>query len=475
MTPRGAAGPSSRTSADPFEGVRPRLIDLFGIALNQDDVDFVLPHIEEDLRFCLDPFLLWKSDREEYRQLHSELIGFLETVRREALGGRRDRAIEHLMRGSEARELGLGYSKGHKAGSGIGPKLAGDIIDIMTAIPQLRDDDLDHLEVLGLVVPRIAEDRISDLTAAVIKRHLVSFTAERADQLEIPTRRFVLDDAWDAERSIWRPVRADLPYNPLDETPVLFAPTDLLRHLPWINYEDYYKSVYAPLILGPDRRRRVPKEAVLAYNKRHYTAVEAYVEDKERDAGACEAAPLFRPLQISTLRRKLTQAHALPPGRDEGADRKYEQLASELLQSLLHPELEYADSQVRTLDGAHIRDLIFYNAGRNELLNDLRQRYGARQLVFELKNVNALETEHANQLHRYLHGEFGSVGLLVTRQPAPKSVTRNLVNLHSARRAMILTLDDRDLGHMVDLLEAGRRPVDVVKRRYIEFTRLLPS
>ena len=95
--------------------------------------------------------------------------------------------------------------------------------------------------------------------------------------------------------------------------------------------------------------------------------------------------------------------------------------------------------------------------------------------MFELKNVNALETEHANQLHRYLHGEFGNVGLLVTRQPAPKSVTRNLVDLHSARRAMILTLDDRDLGLMVDLLEAGRRPVDVVKRRYIEFTRLLPS
>ena len=86
-------------------------------------------------------------------------------------------------------------------------------------------------------------------------------------------------------------------YNPLDETPVLFAPTDLLRHLPWINYEDYYKSVYTRLILRRDRRRRVPKEAVLAYNKRHYTDVEAYVEYKERDAGACEAAPLFRPLR----------------------------------------------------------------------------------------------------------------------------------------------------------------------------------
>ena len=466
-----AAGASSSD----FKGVRPRLVDLFGLTFTQEEVDFAIPHVEEDLRFGLDPFLLWKSDRQEYRELHKQLIAFLALVRDEALDGRRNRAIEHLVRGSEARELGLGYSKGHKAGSGIGAGLANDILDAMVAIPQLREGDIGHLEVLGLVVPRIAEDRLSDLTAAVLKRYLVSFTVERAQQLDIPMRQFVLDDAWDAERQLWRAIRPKLPYNPVDGSPILLPPLDLLRHLPWINYEDYYKSVYARLVLGPDRRRRVPKETVLSYNRQQYTTVERYITEKEQTADSCAPTPLFRPLQITTLRRKLQELQSLPTGRTDGVDRRYETLVSDLLESLLYPELEFADSQVRTLDGVHIRDLIFYNAGKTEFLDDFRQRYEARQLVFELKNVRSLESGHTNQLHRYLGGEFGRVGILTTRNPVPRAVQRNLVDLHSSKRAIILVLSDGDLSLMVDLLEAQLRPVEAVKRRYIEFTRLLPS
>ena len=116
-----------------------------------------------------------------------------------------------------------------------------------------------------------------------------------------------------------------------------------------------------------------------------------------------------------------------------------------------------------------------YNAGKTEFLDDFRQRYEARQLVFELKNVRSLESSHTNQLHRYLGGEFGRVGILTTRNPVPRAVRRNLVDLHSSKRAIILVLSDGDLSLMVDLLEAQLRPVEAVKRRYIEFTRLLPS
>ena len=50
-------------------GARPRLLDAFGLDFKQEDVDFAIPHIREDLPFCLDPFLLWKSDKDEYIHL----------------------------------------------------------------------------------------------------------------------------------------------------------------------------------------------------------------------------------------------------------------------------------------------------------------------------------------------------------------------------------------------------------------------
>lgn len=51
--------------------INPRLIDPFGLGFTQDDVGFAIPHLREDLPLYVDPFLLWKSDHDEYQELHA--------------------------------------------------------------------------------------------------------------------------------------------------------------------------------------------------------------------------------------------------------------------------------------------------------------------------------------------------------------------------------------------------------------------
>ena len=41
--------------------IRPRLIDFFNIPIAQEEVDFAIPFLDEDIPLYLDPFLLWKS------------------------------------------------------------------------------------------------------------------------------------------------------------------------------------------------------------------------------------------------------------------------------------------------------------------------------------------------------------------------------------------------------------------------------
>lgn len=455
--------------------INPRLIDPFGLAFTQDEVPFAIPHLRDDLPLYLDPFLLWKSDREDFHALHEQLLAFFDLVRLSELDGQRSRGRNLLLGCSEAVELGLGYGRGSKRGTAIGPGLAGSILEMYAAIPQLGATGLTHIEVLGLVVPNIAEDRISDLTASVLKRFFIDFTREQATTIGIPMKAFHVDGLWDASRRVWHHTQADLPYNPLDGAPLLFAPLDLLRHLPWINYEDYYKSSYARLVPPAQRNRRVPKAAVLEHNRQNFRTVETYVDHKERTAAACAPDPLFQPLKRETLRKKLADLRKLPTGRDDGSDRKFEQVAYELLASLLYPELEFADSQVRTVSGAHIRDIIFYNDGKTEFLADMRTRYGARQVVFELKNTNRITGEHVNQLYRYLDEEIGHFGVLLTRHAAASPVKRNIIDLHSSKRCIILVLDDTDLELMLDLVDSGRRPADAIKKRYVELARQFPK
>ena len=267
-----------------------------------------------------------------------------------------------------------------------------------------------------------------------------------------------------------------LPYNPTDESPILLAPLDLLRRLPWINYPDYYKTTYARLVLSPEHgNRTISKQAVLAYNRANYESVRAYTDSREQQADACAPDPLFSPFALDTLRRKVAQLRALSTGSAGGADKRFEALAFDLLSSLLYPELDLAGSQERTISGAHIRDIILHNDGKTQFLQDLRDLYQARQLVIELKNVATLDPGHVNQLYRYLDDEnMGRYGILLARRPPPRNVLRNIVDLHSSKRAAIVCLDDSDMLLMIQLLESGRRPVEALRKKHVEFTRRLP-
>jgi hypothetical protein len=94
----------------------------------------------------------------------------------------------------------------------------------------------------------------------------------------------------------------------------------------------------------------------------------------------------------------------------------------------------------------------------------------------ELKNVKTVESGHLNQLNRYLSHDFGRFGLLVTRNPLPKSIFRNTIDLWSGQRRCIVSLDDSDIDLMVNVFESKQRtPIEVLKKKYVEFKRSCPS
>jgi hypothetical protein len=457
--------------------VNPRLIDVFGADFTQDDVDFAIPRLHEDIPLYVDPFLLWVSADPEYQDMHARVLGFFRLVSDHVRSGHAAAAAQLLAGCHEPQAMGLGYTAGSRRGNNIGAGLIASMLAAHEAVPQLLDGGIRHLEELQLVIPKFAEDRLSDTASSILKDFFIDYTQRQCDEHGIPTRKTRLGNMYSPSRNMWIPApEAQLPFNPVDDTPILLVPLDLLRHLPWINYEHYFRSSFSTRVLQPaGRDARVAKEAVLQFNARNYVEVERYVTERERLGSQCKPDPLFRPLSVSTLKSRLKTLLALPTGSTDGADREYEALVHDILCSMLYPTLELAESRVRTASGAHIRDLIFYNDGKTDFWKDLRERYEARQPVFELKNVKSLETEHVNQLYRYLDDEFGRLGILVTRNPMPKPILRNAVDLHSSKRVAVLCLDDRDLELMIAMAEAGRSPADVLKKKFVEFTRLLPK
>ncbi|MBE0672765.1 MAG: hypothetical protein IH588_19480 [Anaerolineales bacterium] len=144
--------------------------------------------------------------------------------------------------------------------------------------------------------------------------------------------------------------------------------------------------------------------------------------------------------------------------------------------SMLYPHLDFAAEQSRTDSGVLIRDLVFYNNRSIDFMQDISNDYGSRQIVMEIKNVRVIEREHINQLNRYLANEFGRFGILLTRNPLPKPMFKNTIDLWAGQRRCIIVLDDQDLKTMCEIYENKQRiPIEVIKKKYIEFTRACPA
>ena len=96
--------------------------------------------------------------------------------------------------------------------------------------------------------------------------------------------------------------------------------------------------------------------------------------------------------------------------------------------------------------------------------------------MMEMKNVRAVERKHINQLNRYLTNGFGAFGVLVTRNPFTRAMFRNTIALWSGQRRCIIGLTDADLELMVEVFDSKQRqPIEVLKKKYIEFQRACPS
>jgi len=270
-------------------------------------------------------------------------------------------------------------------------------------------------------------------------------------------------------------VNVELPIIPNSRAPIVLVPKRWLRHVPWINFDDYFATA-CPKDDVINRQGTHDRVHVLHYNRDNYGMVAEYVRRKERTASDCHNDPLFKQVPVVSARRKLAQIRRLPTGTDDKADRKYEDAAAQLLASMLYPHLDFAATQSRSEGGSTIRDLVFYNNRSVDFLGEILNDYRSRQLVMEMKNVRAIEREHINQLNRYLTDEFGAFGVLVTRNPLSKAAFRNTVDLWSGQRRCIISLTDDDLEFMVEVFDSKQRdPIEVLKKKYIEFRRACPS
>ncbi len=454
--------------------IRPRINDFHGIPLLQEDVDFAIPFLDEDIPLYLDPFLLWKSPSMQDNSLHLNIVNSFNHLGFEFLKGNQTDSIHNLIQLSECNEVGFGNSKTRK-GKKIGKKLATKVFNLFNSIPQLNQAGFTHFEEIQLLVDNFSRDRVSDIACNFLQSFLIDFTIQQCEKFGIPLEKVKMEYIYDPKKHTFLTETTYLPTNPETKDPILFVPKRWLRFIPWINSDDYFKEFYVKEIHDP-KEAFPDRIELLDFNRHNYDLVKNYVEIKEKKFEHCKVDPLFNQIPVTSANRKLSTIEKLPTGKTDNSDKKYEDSMCQLIASLVYPQLDFAKEQSRTESGVLIRDLIFYNNRSFDFLKDIYEDYDCKQIVMELKNVKELEREHIQQINRYLNDQFGRFGIIITRKPPLQKIFRNTIDLWSGQRRCILILDDSDIKMMVQVFNSKQRlPVEVIKKKFIEFIRACPS
>lgn len=220
-----------------YFGIAPETLEGYG-AFNVSLIN--------DLPLFIDPFLLFTSDNQEYKQLHDGMIAYLQFLRDMSGTSTPSRGVlKSWYYFQEVRQLWLGFSLSGNRGLGSGRHFAESLHrNLKHLLHGFGAEEItrgSHVEKVCLIDEGTGRDKLSDFTAALIKRHLAQYTQQFArDYLKPEHRRTVSVDRayFNYDAQVWCSERFELPW--VNNDYVILTPKDILtKDESWINRCDF--------------------------------------------------------------------------------------------------------------------------------------------------------------------------------------------------------------------------------------------
>ena len=244
-----------------------------------------------DLPLFIDPFLLFNSDKPEYRQLHDEIIAYLRFLRDKSVGQAvNDALLANWYVFKEVKQNWFGFTVLGNGGSGLGPDFAralhNNLYKIFRDFGSEQVTASSHLEKLCLIKKGVGRDNISDFTTNLIKEYLLDYTQRFAQQhirSQLRRRVAVSKVRFNYQTESWERRVFDLPT--YDDDFVLLTPKDILtRDDTWINRTDLVNSVQELPEAIPDAQLRAQVSNYFYLQLAHVPSNRKPTKKEEREA-----------------------------------------------------------------------------------------------------------------------------------------------------------------------------------------------
>lgn len=209
--------------------------------------------LSSDLPMFIDPFLLFASEKKEYKKLHKEVVNHLLILKEYATENGGKNVDINLFRFPEIKQNWLGLSEYGNGGKGLGKRFANGAIiafnGFYNTFGQEQITAETHIEKITLLNSGVGKDFISDFTTNLIFEYLLEFTENFAKKYlkENQIKNFSIRCRFDEQLKIWQPRTFKLPYLFREGNGdfIILTPLDILTvDDSVINNSDFYSNFH---------------------------------------------------------------------------------------------------------------------------------------------------------------------------------------------------------------------------------------
>lgn len=469
----------------------------FGSNHSQATLDFVDIDPDEDIPLFFDPYVFEDASDPFFVKCNTAIKSYFDRLLFLVRSGDQRRAEEILNYLREPNELCFGLSTGRPSGRGIGRGQANQMYQSFVLSEAATSGLLNDLAECELFVSGIGPDKISDMAANIIRKHLIEYTQQQCALHGFPlTSGVPSGPLWDEQQLRWTQSYVDIPV--VKGRPILLVPKKLVRWRGDLSHQ--HKKYYDHFVLNflkdhhlqardrfvhllKDGTPRVYKTELaeapqyelskdfLFRFSRDNPAVLARYQEAYRQTKGVEVSELEDGFDeatfVKTLKKQLAE---ITPGTKQAND--YHRLMIGILEYLFYPNLAYPVPEQPINQGRKRIDIVYTNAAKGGFWARIASHHDipSQYIMVECKNY---ESDVANPEFDQLVGRFsanrGRVGILVSR--TVNNADRYLArcrDITTQSNGYVLALVDADIVTLLDYASTFRRSLidDYLENRF---------
>ncbi len=457
-----------------------KISENFNLKKSQYELDFVDIDINTDIPLFLDPFFISKCDFPFAIQAHRSLQSFFDILLFMLKENKISKAQELFSHLGESNEICLGFSRNRPQGKGLGPSDADKIFKSLRKSKAIETGVMEDIEDVRIFVSNIDKDKMSDMTANIIKKQLINYTQAQCKLWNIPLTSGVTSGYyWNRTTKMWENDYTEMLV--ADGRKVLlvpkrivsysreYTPQKYLQHFilnflqheqlrlngPLIQYRKDKKCT--PYVTKKSVRENIEKESpidknwIVKFTSDHPDIFCNFREKSKKKDYLINNDVLTHENILEICNHLIVYLESISPGSEMATI--YHRAAVGILELLFYPQLCSPIIEQEIHQGRKRIDITFDNCSENGFFARLSSIHNIPStfVVVECKNYSR---DIANPELDQISGRFsinrGKVGLLVCRSMNDKNLfIKRCQDTYKDSRGLILPLVDDDLIQML--------------------------